>query len=257
MSGVVIGVAPAVRRGPTNTYVIQGGGRSIYFDAETVFWLRAQSARRAIRADRRRFPAGGWPQAALGPAARDGLGLGGRGHLGPSSTGGDSRSRSKIAEGRAAGCSPMAVSKLGSAFDETEDSRAARGWSRHGTDHRPRCTSPGREPSLLRLEPRVEAQNAAIQRYRHRLGAVLQRASTPPICERPSASSRKYREWTRLHRQAGVRGEGDDRPSGQATTRCLTSTVIPEVPPQAVAVQPVVPAAGAGDSGSTPMCAAS
>jgi L-ascorbate metabolism protein UlaG (beta-lactamase superfamily) len=38
MSGVVIGVAPAVRRGPTNTYVIQGGGRSIYFDAETVFF---------------------------------------------------------------------------------------------------------------------------------------------------------------------------------------------------------------------------
>jgi L-ascorbate metabolism protein UlaG (beta-lactamase superfamily) len=38
MGGVVIAAAPAVHRGPTNTYVIQAGRRSIYFAAETVFF---------------------------------------------------------------------------------------------------------------------------------------------------------------------------------------------------------------------------
>jgi hypothetical protein len=46
---------------------------------------------------------------------------------------------------------------------------------------------------------------------------------------------------------------GRERPDFEV----MTATVLPEVPLQAAAVQPVVPAAEVGDSGSTPMCAAS
>jgi L-ascorbate metabolism protein UlaG (beta-lactamase superfamily) len=38
LDGVVITAAPAVHHGPTNTYVIQAGGRSIYFASETVLF---------------------------------------------------------------------------------------------------------------------------------------------------------------------------------------------------------------------------
>lgn len=38
LGGVVTTAAPAVHRGSTNTYVIQAGGRSIYFASETVLF---------------------------------------------------------------------------------------------------------------------------------------------------------------------------------------------------------------------------
>lgn len=37
LDGVVITAAPAAHRGPTNAYVIQAGGRTVYFAAETIF----------------------------------------------------------------------------------------------------------------------------------------------------------------------------------------------------------------------------